>query len=144
MRPDFESPEQDPAKEDYVSNNYDLELKTIQLQNEKLYREIAEMHKLLETKESKSVGKKAYYNVEECANMKGAAAVLTYKGNRFMLPGCGNPRFSVHILGRLAFPAKFVEEWLSVPDEEYLNYAKECGITVIPDKYKKLLAKQEK
>ncbi len=139
MRPDFESPEQDPAKEDYVSNNYDLELKEIQLQNEKLFREITELRKVVETKDPESKEKKAYYNVEECARMKGAAAILTYKGNRFMLPGCGNPRFSVHILGRLAFPAQYVERWLSIPDEEYLNYARECGVTAIPEKYKKLL-----
>lgn len=125
--------------------NFDLELKEIQLQNEKLLRELVEVHKILESPEAKKELSKAYYTIEDCAEMKGGAALNTYKTNRFMLPGCGNPKYSVSILGRLAFPRDEVLKWLKVPDSEYLDYAKECGVSVVPEKYQRLARKaQEK
>ena len=130
-----------------MQTNFDLELKTIQLQNEKLLRELSEVHKLLETPAEKAEVSKEYYTVQECAEMKGAASVSSYKSNRFMLPGAGNPKFCVYILGRLAFPAAVVQRWLAVDDSEYLDYAmNECGVTVIPEKYKQMAqkAKQKK
>lgn len=126
-------------------NNIDLEIKEIQLQNEKVDRRLSVMQKLIEELAANPAVEKAYYNVEECAQMKGAASVLSYKGNRFMLPGCGNPRFAVHILGRLAFPADIVKRWLEITDEEYLDYARnECGISIIPEKYLRLAKKASK
>ena len=143
-RPDYVSPVLNPAKEDSLlkSNNIDLELKEIQLQNEKVDRKLSVMQQLIEELAANPATEKAYYNVEECAQMKGAASILSYKGNRFMLPGCGNPKFCVHILGRLAFPAPVVKRWLEIPDEEYLDYARnECGVTIIPPKYAKMASR---
>ncbi|MBQ8013867.1 MAG: hypothetical protein IJ257_05685 [Treponema sp.] len=115
--------------------NFDLELKTLQIQNERLLRELAEVHKMLEMPEKQSAYSKEYYTVEDCAGMKGGAALNTYKANRFLLPGCGNPKFSVFIAGRLAFPHDEVMKWLKISDADYIDYAKECGVTVVPEKY---------
>ncbi len=124
-----------------MQNNFDLELKSIQLQNERLLRELAEVHKILELPSEQNKTVKEFYTVEECAELKGGAALNTYKSNRFMLPGCGNPKYSVFILGRLAFPHDVVMRWLKVSDSEYLDYAKECGVTVVPEKYIRLAQK---
>lgn len=124
-----------------IMNNLDLELKSIQIQNERLLRELAEVHKILEKPEQQTVYSKEYYTVEDCAGMKGGAALNTYKANRFLLPGCGNPKFSVFIAGRLAFPKEEVMKWLKVSDADYLEYAKECGVTTIPEKYVRLSQK---
>ncbi|MBR4321791.1 hypothetical protein [Treponema sp.] len=121
-----------------MQNNFDLDLRSIQLQNERLLRELTEVHKLLESSEEKTIVSKEFYTIEDCAELKGGAALNTYKSNRFMLPGCGNPKYSVFILGRLAFPHKEVMRWLKVSDSEYLDYAKECGVSVIPEKYLRL------
>lgn len=121
----------------------DIELKTIQIQNEKIVRAIEDVHNLLTLANgSKSKEKeKEFYTIEDCAELKGGAAVNTYKCNRFLLPGCGNPRYSVHIAGRLCFPRGEVEKWLKVTDAEYIEYAKECGVTTIPEKYVRLSRK---
>ena len=87
-----------------MQNNLDLELKSIQIQNERLLRELAEVHKMLEKPEQQ-------------------------------------PMFSVFIAGRLAFPREEVMKWLKVSDADYLEYAKECGVTAIPEKYVRLSQK---
>ena len=124
-----------------MQNNFDLELKAIQLQNERLLRELAEVHKMLEIPAQQPLYSKEYYTVEDCAELKGGAALNTYKANRFLLPGCGNPKFSVFIAGRLAFPKEEVLRWLKISDANYLEYAKECGVTVVPEKYIRLAQK---
>lgn len=124
-----------------MQNNLDLDLKSIQLQNERLLRELSEVHKILESSDERMMISKEFYTIEDCAEMKGGAALNTYKSNRFMLPGCGNPKYSVFILGRLAFPHDEVMKWLKISDSEYLDYAKECGVSVIPEKYLRLSQK---
>ena len=124
-----------------IMNNFDLELKSIQLQNEKLLREMEVLHHLLEAVQPQSETQKEYYTVEDCAEMKSGAALNTYKTNRFLLPGCGNPRYSAYIAGRLCFPREEVMKWLKISDAEYLDYAKECGVTVVPEKYLRLSQK---
>ena len=124
-----------------MQNNLDLELRSIQIQNERLLRELAEVHKMLEKPEQQPMYSKEYYTIEDCAGMKGGAALNTFKANRFLLPGCGNPKFSVFIAGRLAFPKEEVMKWLKVSDADYLEYAKECGVTTIPEKYVRLSQK---
>lgn len=126
-----------------MQNDLDLELRAIQLQNERLMRELIEVHKMLETSKQQPVYSKEYYNVEDCAEMKGGAALNTYKANRFLLPGCGNPKFAVFIAGRLAFPKDVVKKWLKVCDSDYLDYAKECGVSVVPEKYIRLVQKAQ-
>lgn len=126
-------------------NNFDLELKTLQLQNEKLLRELSIVHKMLESVQPQKETVKEFYTVEDCAELKSGAALNTYKTNRFLLPGCGNPRYSAYIAGRLCFPREEVMKWLKISDAEYLDYAKECGVTVVPEKYLRLSKKaQEK
>ena len=126
-----------------MQNNFDLELKSIQLQNERLLRQLSEVHKILDSPEEKTVASKEFYTVEDCAEMKGGAALNTYKANRFLLPGCGNPKLSAFIAGRLSFPHDEVMKWLKISDADYLDYAKECGITVIPEKYIRLAKKAQ-
>ena len=122
-------------------NNYDLELKSIQLQNERVLRELSEVHRILELPKHTESEVKEFYTIEDCANLKGGAALNTYKCNRFLLPGCGNEKYVAYIAGRLCFPRSEVMKWLKVSDADYLSYAKECGITVIPDKYIRLVKK---
>lgn len=121
--------------------NFDLELKQIQLQNEKLYRELAEIQKILAKPEEKVVFEKEFYTIEDCAGLKGGAALNTYKCNRFLLPGCGNPKYSVFIAGRLCFHREEVMKWIRISDAEYLEYAKECGVSVVPEKYIRMAKK---
>ena len=122
-------------------NNFDLELKHIQLQNEKLARGLGEIYTILTQPKTEQSGQKEFYTIEECAKLKGGAALNTYKANRFLLPGCGNPRYSVFIAGRLCFPKDEVMRWLKVSDENYLDYAASCGINTVPEKYLRLSQK---
>ena len=121
--------------------NFDLELQEIKLQNERLHRELSEIQKILEKPDEKVTFEKEYYTIEDCAGIKGGAALNTYKCNRFLLPGCGNPKFQVYIAGRLCFPREEVMKWIKFSDANYLEYAKECGVTVIPEKYIKMAQK---
>jgi len=119
-------------------------LKEIQLQNEKLIRELAEVHKLLETVVPQSKNEKEFFNVEECARMKGGAALNTYKASaRWLLPGAGNPQYASYIGGRLCFARAVVDEWLHVTDADYPDYARRCGITIIPEKYARIVQKAQ-
>ena len=121
--------------------NIDLELKEIQLQNEKLIREIAEVHRILETVMPQSEKQKEFLTVEDCAELKSGASKNTYKTNRFLLPGCGNPKYASYIGGRLCFARDVVMEWLHVTDADYVEYARRCGISTIPEKYARLAQK---
>ena len=123
--------------------NFDLELKQIQLQNEKLIRELDELHKMLATVAPQSENKKEFYTIAECAQMKGGAALNTYKANRILLPGAGNPHYASYIGGRLCFSREVVDEWLHITDAEYPEYARRCGISVLSEKFK-ILAKKAK
>ena len=126
-----------------MSQNYDLDLQLIQNQNERLIRQVAELHRMLESPKEKTIATKEFFTVEDCAELTGGAALNTYKCNRFLLPGCGNPKFSVFIAGRLAFPRNEVMKWLKISDADYIEYAKECGVTVVPEKYIKLATKAQ-
>lgn len=120
--------------------NLDLELRSLQLQTERVLNELTEVHELLGGI-SPQKKQREYYTVDECAQMKGGASLNTYRTNRFLLPGCGNPQYSVYVGGRLCFPQAEVQRWLSVTDAEYLEYAGECGIKIIPEKYQRLALK---
>lgn len=122
-------------------NTFDLDLKEIQIQQEKMLRGVEEILEILKSADPKADATKEYYTIEECAAMKGGAALNTYKTSRFMLPGCGNPKYSVTILGRLAFPRDEVLKWLKVTDADYLGYARECGVPVVPEKYRRMAEK---
>ena len=122
-------------------SSLDLDVKELQIQNQKLLRAIEEVQEMLSIPSNEHSLAKEFYTVEDCAELKGAAALNTYKSNRFMLPGCGNPKYSVFILGRLAFPHDVVMRWLKVTDSDYLEYAKECGVSVVPEKYVRLAKK---
>ena len=123
--------------------NFDLDLKQIQLQNEKLIREIAEVHRILETFMPQSEKQKEFLTVEDCAELKSGASKNTYKTNRFLLPGCGNPKYASYIGGRLCFARDIVMEWLHVTDADYVEYARRCGIKIIPEKYARLVQKAQ-
>ena len=121
--------------------NLDLELKEIQLQNEKLIRELDEIHELLNSVQPQTEKSKEYYTIEECAQLKGGAALNTYRANRILLPGCGNPKYASYIGGRLCFAKKIVEEWKYITDAEYPEYARSCGVSILPEKFAKLAQK---
>ena len=122
-------------------DNFDLELQHIQLQNEKAVRKLGEIHTILKQMQNEKSYEKEFYTIEECAKLKGGAALNTYKANRFLLPGCGNPHYSVFIAGRLCFPKDEVIRWLKVSDENYLDYAASYGINTVPEKYLRLSQK---
>lgn len=125
--------------------NFDLELKTIQLQNEKVLRELAELTKKLDSTEEFTSPTKEFYTLEECWQLKGGCSLNTLKTNSFLRVGCGNPKFSRYIGGRLCFAKEEVFRWLKITDgPEYLEYARSCGITVIPEKYARLAQKAQK
>ncbi len=125
-----------------MQNNFDLELKQIQLQNERLLRELAEVHKLLESPEENKIPIKEFYTLEECWQMKGGCSLNTLKANAFLRVGCGNPKYSRYIGGRLCFPKDEVFRWAKICDgPEYISYAKSCGVTIIPEKYIRLSQK---
>lgn len=121
-----------------MANNFDLELKEIQLQNEKLSRSVTEILKFLEHPEERKAMDKEFYTIEDCALLKGGAALNTFKANRFYLPGCGNPKFDCYVAGKLCFQKKEVLKWLKYSDADYAEYAKECGIPVVPEKYERM------
>ena len=60
-------------------NNFDLELKTIQLQNEKLLRELEEVQKKLEAVQPQTENVKEFYTLEECWQLKGGCSLNTLK-----------------------------------------------------------------
>ncbi len=122
-------------------DNYDLELKSLQLQNERVLRVVEEVAKLLKVSQENKIESKEFYTIEECAALKGGAAENTFKANRFLLPGCGNPKYCVYVAGRLAFPRKEVERWRAISDSAYIEYAHSCGVTKIPEKYHRLALK---
>lgn len=125
-----------------MQNNFDLELKSIQLQNEKLFRELEEVRKLLEKPEEKTSIIKEFYTLEECWQMKGGCSLNTLKANAFLRVGCGNPKYSRYIGGRLCYPKNEVLRWLTICDgPEYIAYAQSCGVSVIPEKYLRLAQK---
>ena len=123
--------------------NLDLELKEIQLQNEKLLRELAEVHELLNAVQPQSENKKEFYTIEECARIKGGAALNTYKAHRILLPGAGNQKYASYIGGRLCFARDVVIKWLRVTDADYPEYARSCGVSILPEKFA-ILAKKAK
>lgn len=122
-------------------NNFDLELKTIQLQNEKLLRGLEEVHKMLESVQPVADEIKQFYTIEDCWRLKGGCALNTLKTNRTLLPGAGAKKYSAYIGGRLCFPRDEVMRWLKVTDADYVEYAKSCGVTILPEKYTRLVAK---
>ena len=123
--------------------NLDLELKEIQLQNEKLLRELAEVHELLTSVQPQKENKKEFYTIEQCVSLKGGAALNTYKANRLLLPGAGNPQYASYIGGRLCFAHDVVMKWLRVTDADYPEYARSCGVSILPEKFA-ILAKKAK
>ena len=119
----------------------DLEIQELKLETERVRREIIELRKLLELPRDNAALDKEYLTIEQCAELKGGAALNTYKANRFLLPGCGNPKYAVYIAGKLAFPRSVFEAWKNVSDADLVEYAHECGVTVIPEKYLRLAQK---
>jgi len=67
-------------------DNFDLELQHIQLQNEKAVRKLGEIHTILKQMQNKKSYEKEFYTIEECAKLKGGAALNTYKANGFCFP----------------------------------------------------------
>ena len=129
-----------------MSNNLDLEVKELQLQNQKLIRAMDEIQKLLsEKKPEQEFELKEFYTLEETWKIKGGCSLNTLKANPFLRVGCGNPKYARYIGGRLCFTRSDTLVWASICDgPEYLEYAKKCGITVIPEKYLRLAKKATK
>ena len=75
--------------------------------------------------------------------MKGGAALNTYKAHRILLTGAGNQKYASYIGGRLCFSHDIVMQWLRVTDVDYPEYAKKCGVSILPEKFK-ILAKKAK
>ncbi len=82
----------------------DLERRELRLQVEWLKDGIAAIRNKLDNPHMNDVWIKEYYTIEECAERKGGCALQTLKSQRWLLPGCGNPKFSAYVGGRLCFP----------------------------------------
>jgi len=119
----------------------DLNVRQLMLLVEKLSLSFNDLMKQMSSPEEKQLFEKEFYTVEDCAKLKGGAALNTFKTNRFLLPGCGNPKFASYVGGRLCFPRLIFLRWIRVTDAEYLDYAKECGVTIMPEKILRLSAK---
>lgn len=126
-----------------MPNNLDLEVKELQLQNQRLIRAMDEIQKLLsEKKTDTEFEAKEFYTLEETWRIKGGCSLNTLKANPFLRVGCGNPKYARYIGGRLCFTRADTMIWASICDgPEYIEYAKKCGITVIPEKYLRLAKK---
>lgn len=126
-----------------MPNNLDLEVKELQLQNQKLIRAMDEIQKLLSEKKSDTEFEtKEFYTLEETWRIKGGCSLNTLKANPFLRVGCGNPKYARYIGGRLCFTRSDTMVWANICDgPEYIEYAKKCGITVIPEKYLRLAKK---
>lgn len=126
-----------------MQNNFDLILKSIQLQNERLLRELEEVREMLvERPGSEDAMEQEYLTLEQCWRIKGGCSLNTFKANPLLRVGCGNPKYSHYIGGRLCFKKQDVLRWKTVEDgQDFLDYAQECGITVIPEKYLRLAQK---
>ena len=126
-----------------MPNNLDLEVKELQLQNQRLIRAMDEIQKLLsEKKTDTEFEAKEFYTLEETWRIKGGCSLNTLKANPFLRVGCGNPKYARYIGGRLCFTRADTMIWASICDgPEYIEYAKQCGITVIPEKYLRLAKK---
>ena len=133
-------------KEEQMTNNLDLEVREIQLQNQKLIRAVDEIQKILsEKKPETEFESKEFYTLEETWRIKGGCSLNTLKANPFLRVGCGNPKYARYIGGRLCFTRSDTMVWASICDgPEYIEYAKQCGIKVIPEKYLRLAAKATK
>lgn len=119
----------------------DLNVRQLMLLVEKLSLSFNDLMKQMSSPEEKQLFEKEFYTVEDCAKLKGGAALSTLKQCRFLLPGCGNPKYASYVGGRLCFPRLIVIRWIRVTDAEYLDYAKECGVTIMPEKILRLSAK---
>ena len=126
-----------------MQNNLDLELRSIQLNQERMLRGLEELQKLLMTGEKeKSEFQKEFLTIEECWKLKGGCSLNTLKANAFLRVGCGNPKYAHYIGGRLCFKAADAMRWAQICDgPEYIEYAKEYGVTVVPEKYLRLAQK---
>ena len=129
-----------------MANNLDLEVKELQLQNQKLIRAVDEIQKLLTEKKSETdFEAKEFYTLEETWRIKGGCSLNTLKCNPFLRVGCGNPKFARYIGGRLCFTRSDTLVWANICDgPEYIEYARKCGVTAIPEKYMKLAKKASK
>ena len=105
-----------------------------------------EIKKLITEKSLKSEFEtKEFYTLEETWRIKGGCSLNTLKANPFLRVGCGNPKFARYIGGRLCFTRSDTLVWASICDgPEYIEYARKCGITVIPEKYLRLAKKATK
>ena len=75
-----------------------------------------------------------WITLEAAVSMKGGAALATYQTKLFLQPCCGlNYRL---IGGRKCWKKENVISWLSISDENFLEYSKQWKVN-IPDNYKR-------
>ena len=123
-----------------INQLIDLDIEELRIQNERIMRILEDIYKKTtsNTQTEDALGQE-YYTIEDCAKLKAGASISTYRNNRFWLPGCGNKEYEYHIAGRTCFHRSEVIIWLHTSDEIYKEYAYSRGITVIPQKYLKIL-----
>lgn len=129
-----------------MSDDLEIEVKELQLQNLKMIRKLDAIEKHLESlskQDESSCITKEYLTLEETWQLKGGCSLNTLKSQPFLRVGCGSPKFVRYIGGRLCYARSDVLVWANICDgPEYIEYAKNtCGITVIPEKYLRLAEK---
>lgn len=130
-----------------MDRNFDLDVKTMILQEERNRRDLQELKESVQKLLSMSVSHSdipEWLTLEQAVALKGMN-LNTVKCNAYLRPGAGNPKMQRYCGGRLVFHRdSVVLPWLKITDESLLNYITQtCGLTTIPEKIRIKLEKAE-
>ncbi len=130
-----------------MDRNFDLDVKTMILQEERNRRDLQELKESVQKLLSMSVNHSdipEWLTLEQAVALKGMN-LNTVKCNAYLRPGAGNPKMQRYCGGRLVFHRdSVVLPWLKITDESLLNYITQtCGLTTIPEKIRIKLEKAE-
>ena len=130
-----------------MDRNFDLDVKTMILQEERNRRDLMELKESVQKLLSMSVNHSdipEWLTLEQAVALKGMN-LNTVKCNAYLRPGAGNPKMQRYCGGRLVFHRdSVVLPWLKITDELLLEYiTTTCGLTKIPDKIRVKLQKAE-
>lgn len=128
-----------------MDRNFDLDVKTMILQEERNRRDLQELKESVQKLLSMSVNHSdipEWLTLEQAVALKGMN-LNTVKCNAYLRPGAGNPKMQRYCAGRLVFHRdSVVLPWLNITDETLLDYITiTCGLTKIPDKIRIKLEK---
>jgi hypothetical protein len=94
--------------------------------------ELIESRQQKEAQDEKFKGMPEWVNIEKAHSYKGGGSVETIKTNIYLQPCCGTNYKYVN--GRKCFRKSDVIEWLSVTDDNLMQYAAKFGVRLPPEK----------